>query len=90
MRLKDRDFAKPGAGEITVRHSAIGINFIDIYFRTGVYPAPHIPFTPGMEGAGEVVALGDGVSELQVGDRISYASAPIGADLCTCRCSRCP
>ena len=79
LKLVDRDVAKPGAGEISVRHTAIGINFIDVYFRTGLYPAPQMPFTPGMEGAGEVVEVGDGVTDLKVGDRVAYAAAPPGA-----------
>ncbi|MEL6968010.1 MAG: quinone oxidoreductase [Pseudomonadota bacterium] len=68
----------PKAGEVLIRHTAVGLNFIDVYFRTGLYPVPHLPFTPGMEGAGEVLALGDGVEHLTVGDRIAYAG-PIGA-----------
>ena len=79
MKLKEREAPSPGPGEVLIRHSAIGINFIDVYFRTGVYPAPSTPFTPGMEGAGEVIALGDGVDLFKVGDRVAYAAPPIGA-----------
>ncbi|MCB1419316.1 MAG: quinone oxidoreductase, partial [Notoacmeibacter sp.] len=69
----------PGPGEALIRHTAIGLNFIDTYFRTGLYPAPNgLPFSPGNEGAGVVEALGDGVTSLKVGDRVAYA-ATIGA-----------
>jgi NADPH2:quinone reductase len=64
----------PGPGEVRVRNHAIGVNFIDIYFRKGAYPTA-TPFTPGNEGAGEVVALGKGVADLKIGDRVAYASA---------------
>lgn len=66
---------EPGPGEALVRHKAIGLNFLDTYFRTGLYPAPSMPFTPGSEGAGDVVAVGPGVSEVAVGDRVAYSSA---------------
>lgn len=71
--------APPAAGEVRVRHTAIGINFIDVYFRSGRYPPPQYPFVPGLEGAGVVEALGDGVTEFAVGDRVAYASRPLGA-----------
>jgi NADPH:quinone reductase len=67
----------PGPGEVRIRQRAIGLNYIDVYFRSGQYPAP-TPFTPGHEGAGDVLAVGEGVTGLQVGDRVAYASA-IGA-----------
>ncbi len=79
LKLAERDVARPAANQITIRQSAIGINFIDVYFRTGLYPAPHMPFTPGMEGAGEVIETGDDVSGVKVGDRVAYAAAPVGA-----------
>lgn len=79
MKLVERDVAKPAAGQITIQQTAIGINFIDVYFRTGLYPAPHMPFTPGMEGAGNVIEVGEGVSDVKVGDRVAYAAGPIGA-----------
>src|SRR6185369_7960233 len=63
----------PAAGQALVRHTAIGLNFIDVYFRTGLYKAPSLPFTPGQEGAGVVEAIGPGVTELAVGDRVAYA-----------------
>lgn len=64
----------PSAGEVQIRHTAIGLNFIDVYFRTGLYPAPGgVPFTPGNEGAGVVFALGNDVKDLAIGDRVAYA-----------------
>src|SRR5690606_36993266 len=59
-------------------HAAIGVNFIDIYHRTGLYPLP-LPAVPGVEGAGVVEAVGDGVTGFAVGDRVAYAGAPVGA-----------
>jgi NADPH2:quinone reductase len=69
----------PKPGEALVRHHAIGLNYIDVYFRTGLYKAPALPATIGMEGAGVVEAVGEGVTEVAVGDRVAYATAPIGA-----------
>jgi NADPH:quinone reductase len=63
----------PGPGQVRVRHTAIGLNFIDVYLRTGLYKAPAFPFIPGQEGAGVVEALGSGVTEFAVGDRVAYA-----------------
>ena len=79
LKLVERDVVKPAAGQITVQQTAIGINFIDVYFRTGLYPAPQMPFTPGMEGAGQVIEVGEGVTNFNVGDRIAYAAGPVGA-----------
>ena len=70
---------QPGAGEALVRQTAIGLNFIDVYHRTGLYPLGDFPVTIGMEGAGVVEAVGDDVSEVAVGDRVAYAGMPIGA-----------
>jgi NADPH2:quinone reductase len=67
----------PGPGQIKVRQHAAGINFIDTYFRSGLYAAPSMPFISGNEGAGEVTAVGDGVSDLKVGDRVGYV-VPLG------------
>jgi NADPH2:quinone reductase len=64
---------EPGAGEALVRHTAIGLNYIDVYFRTGFYRGP-VPFTPGQEAAGVVEAVGPEVSEVKVGDRVAYAA----------------
>ncbi len=69
---------QPGHGEALVRHHAVGLNYIDVYHRTGVYPLTW-PCTPGLEGAGVVEALGAGVTHLQVGDRVAYAGGPLGA-----------
>ncbi len=68
----------PAAGEATVRHHAVGLNFIDTYHRTGLYPLP-LPSGIGLEGAGVVEAVGAGVSEVKVGDRVAYAGGPVGA-----------
>src|SRR3990170_3886209 len=65
---------KPGEGETLVRLEAVGVNFIDIYQRMGLYPMP-LPFTPGNEGAGTVAETGPGVTEAAVGDRVAYAGA---------------
>ena len=68
----------PAAGQARIRQTAIGLNFIDVYFRTGLYKAPSLPFTPGQEGAGIVDAVGPGVSDLSVGDRVAYAGVSGG------------
>jgi len=68
----------PGPGEVRLRHGAVGLNYIDVYFRTGAYGAA-VPFTPGLEASGVVEAVGDGVSDLAVGDRVAYAAPPAGA-----------
>lgn len=68
----------PAAGEVLIRHTAIGLNFIDVYHRTGLYPVP-TPFTPGMEAAGIIEAVGQDVQGLNKGDRVAYATGPLGA-----------
>lgn len=68
----------PGPGEIRVKHTAIGLNYIDTYHRTGLYPLP-LPHGIGMEGAGHVTAIGNGVTDLAVGDRVAYAGPPPGS-----------
>lgn len=78
LRYEDVDLGKPGKGEALVRHTAIGLNFIDIYFRSGLYPAP-LPSGIGMEGAGIVEAVGPGVKDIKKGDRVAYAGRPLGA-----------
>ena len=70
--------AAPGPGEALVRQAAIGLNFIDVYHRTGLYPV-NPPFTPGLEGAGTVEAVGPGVTDLAPGQRVAYAGGPMGA-----------
>jgi NADPH2:quinone reductase len=69
----------PKPGEALVRHKAIGLNYIDVYFRTGLYKLPSLPAALGMEAAGIVEAVGEGVTEVAVGDRVAYASGPVGA-----------
>jgi len=78
LRLVDLPVGDPGPGEIRIRHQACGLNFIDVYQRTGLYQNP-LPLTLGMEGAGIVEAVGEGVTHLKVGDRAAYASNPPGA-----------
>ncbi len=75
LTIEDVTIPDPGPGQVKIRHRAIGLNFIEIYFRKGVYPAP-LPFTPGNEGAGEVVAVGKGVKLFKEGDRVAYAAMP--------------
>ena len=72
------DLPAPAPGEATVRHHAVGLNFIDVYHRSGLYPVA-LPSGIGMEGAGVVEALGEGVTDLKVGDRVAYAGGPLGA-----------
>ena len=76
LRYEENDPGRPGAGEVLVRHTAIGLNFLDVYYRTGLYPAPNgLPLVPGAEAAGVVVEVGPGVDRLKAGDRIAYAAA---------------
>jgi NADPH2:quinone reductase len=78
MEIVDVEVGEPGPGEARVRNHAIGLNFIDVYFRNGLYPAP-LPGGLGQEGAGVVEAVGPGVSHVQPGDRVAYAARPNGA-----------
>jgi len=78
LQLVDLPVGEPGPGEIRVRHHAVGLNFIDVYQRTGLYPNP-LPLTLGMEGAGVVEAVGEGVTHLKAGDRAAYAAVPPGS-----------
>lgn len=78
LRWEEVDVPAPTIGEATVRHRAVGLNFIDTYHRTGLYPLP-LPSGIGLEGAGVVTAVGEGVSEVAVGDRVAYAGGPPGA-----------
>jgi len=82
MRWEEVEVGSPGPGQVLVRNTAVGLNFIDVYQRTGLYPLP-LPLTLGMEGAGVVEALGPKVKEFKVGDRVAYAN-PIGsyAEVC--------
>ena len=78
MKLVEVPVGEPGPGQIRIRHRAIGLNFIDTYQRTGLYPM-QMPLTLGMEGAGMIEAVGEGVTHLKVGDRAAYASNPPGS-----------
>ena len=78
MRLEDVDVGEPGPGEARVRHTAVGLNFIDTYHRTGLYPVS-LPSGLGMEAAGVIEAVGEGVTELSPGQRVAYAAGPPGA-----------
>lgn len=78
LRLEDVDLPPPGAGEIRIRHTAIGINYIDTYHRSGLYPLK-VPSGIGLEAAGVVEALGAGVTDLKPGDRVAYGNGPMGA-----------
>ena len=77
-KIVDREVGEPGPGEIRIRHHACGLNFIDVYQRSGLYPL-QMPHAMGMEGAGVVEAVGEGVTHLKVGDRAAYAAMPPGA-----------
>ncbi|MCS6921607.1 MAG: quinone oxidoreductase [Elioraea sp.] len=79
LRWEEVPTPAPGPGEALVRHAAVGLNYIDVYFRTGLYKPPGLPCVIGMEGAGTVEAVGPGVTEVAPGDRVAYATAPIGA-----------
>lgn len=79
LSWEDVDPGQPGEGEVLLRHEAIGLNYIDVYFRTGLYPVPSLPSGLGMEGAGVIEAVGPGVTGFAVGDRVAYAGRPLGA-----------
>jgi NADPH2:quinone reductase len=79
LRWEEYAPGKPGPGEALLRHQAVGLNYIDIYHRSGLYPLPSLPGIPGMEGAGVVEAIGESVTEVAVGDRVAYAGLPPGA-----------
>mgnify|MGYP001141134964 CR=1 FL=1 len=79
MQWEEVNVADPAAGEVCLRHTAIGLNFIDIYFRAGTYPSPQLPFIPGLEAAGVIESIGENVSGFEVGDRVAYASPPLGS-----------
>jgi NADPH:quinone reductase len=79
MKWEDVPTPEPGPGEALVKHEAVGLNYIDVYFRTGLYKAPSLPTSIGLEGAGIVAAVGPGVTEVAVGDRVAYAGGAIGA-----------
>ena len=79
MVYEDVQLKPPGPGEAYIRQTAIGVNYIDIYQRSGAYPMPHLPHGIGMEAAGVVEAIGPGVTEVAFGDRVAYAAGPPGA-----------
>lgn len=76
LNYEQIEIGEPGPGEAKVRHEAVGLNFIDVYFRTGLYKAAQMPFTPGNEGAGTVIAVGADVDNVKVGDRVAYVATP--------------
>ena len=78
LELADETLPPPAAGEVRLRHTAIGLNFIDTYFRAGVYKSP-FPHGLGQEAAGVVEVLGDGVTDFAIGDRVAYGTGPLGA-----------
>jgi NADPH2:quinone reductase len=78
MRWESVPTPEPGPGEALIRHGAVGLNYIDVYFRTGLYKAPQMPLVVGQEGAGTVLAVGPGVTAVAPGDRVAYAG-PLGA-----------
>jgi NADPH2:quinone reductase len=78
MEYVDVEVGEPGPGEVRIKHAACGLNYIDVYFRTGLYPQP-LPAGLGMEGAGVIEAVGAGVTHLKPGDRVAYAGRPPGA-----------
>src|ERR1700758_3170234 len=76
LTYEEIDVPAPGQGQLRVKQYACGVNFIDVYFRMGMYPSPvGLPFVAGNEGAGEVTAVGPGVTDLKVGDRVGYVVA---------------
>ncbi len=79
LKWEDIEVGDPGQGQVRLRHTAVGLNFIDIYQRSGLYPLPHFPFILGTEGAGVVEDVGPGVAQLKKGDRVTYAGGQIGA-----------
>ena len=78
MRWEEVEVGNPGPGQVRLRHTAVGLNFIDVYHRSGLYPV-QCPATPGLEGCGIVEEIGSGVTDLKAGDRVAYASPPMGA-----------
>lgn len=79
FRWEEITLPAPGPGEIQIRQTAIGVNFIDVYHRSGLYPLPQLPAVIGTEGCGEVTAVGVGVEEFRPGDRVAYVGGPLGA-----------
>src|SRR5947209_10063278 len=78
LKWEEATLGEPGPGQVRIRHTAVGVNFIDTYHRSGLYPLP-LPNGLGGEGAGIVEAVGEGVTHVQVGDRVAYAGGPPGS-----------
>jgi NADPH:quinone reductase len=78
LEVVERPTPEPGPGQVLIRHQAVGLNFIDTYHRSGLYPVK-LPAVLGLEGAGVVEAVGEGVERFKPGDRVAYASGPMGA-----------
>ena len=79
LEIDEREVAAPAPGEVLVRHTAIGLNFVEIYFRSGLYTPPALPYVPGTEASGVVEEIGPGVHDFKVGDRVVYSGGPMGA-----------
>lgn len=79
LRFEATEPGRPGPGQVLLRQTAVGLNYIDVYFRSGVYPPPALPFTPGLEAAGVVEEVGSEVGDISVGQRVAYAAPPLGA-----------
>ncbi|BFG23036.1 hypothetical protein CerSpe_093110 [Prunus speciosa] len=79
LKWEDVEVGEPKEGEVRVKNKAIGLNFIDVYFRKGVYEAATVPYTPGVEACGVVTAVGPGLTSRQVGDLVAYAGQPMGS-----------
>ncbi|XP_014494169.1 uncharacterized protein LOC106756307 [Vigna radiata var. radiata] len=79
LKWEDVEIGDPKEGEVRLRNKAVGVNFIDVYFRTGVYKVPSLPYTPGVEGVGVVTAVGVGVTDIQVGETVAYSCQPLGS-----------
>ena len=79
LRWEDVPQSDPKAGEVLIHHTAVGLNFVDVYFRNGLYKTANLPATLGMEAAGVVTAIGADVKGLSIGDRVAYAAGPLGA-----------
>ena len=76
LTYEEVELPTPGPGEVRVRHVAIGVNYLDVYFRSGFYPPTVLPFTPGSEGAGLVSAVGPDVTAFKPSDRVAYVTTP--------------
>jgi NADPH2:quinone reductase len=79
LTITDMELGVPAPGEVRLRQTAIGVNYVDVYHRTGIYPLPQYPAVPGVEAVGVIDAIGTGVSGLSIGDRVAYACLPAGS-----------